>query len=199
MEPTSRPAAPRRGLDNTEVAMELRDYLRGLRGTGSPSSDDPRRRRRRHTAGRPADAGLRGDAVGLASPRRPGRGLGTSTLGDSTVRQVEGAHLPRDRRHGARRRTARSRSSGSTRRPSELVMRIRSTNPAGHRRSSRSAREGPTPEEPRALAEAWIDALKVEIDDIEGDGTPGSAPVTILPGDEASCPTHRSSPTCRRP
>ena len=36
--------------------------------------------------------------------------------------------------------------------------------------------------------------MKIEIDNIEGDGSPGSAPVTILPGDEASLPSTPSFP-----
>ena len=46
----------------------------------------------------------------------------------------------------------------------------------------------------RDLAEAWIAAMIVEIDEIEGDGTEGSAPVTVIAGDSASAADHPHLP-----
>lgn len=51
-----------------------------------------------------------------------------------------------------------------------------------------------SPEAARDLAEAWIRGMTAQIDVIEGDGTPGSAPVTLIPGDSARLPTAPSSP-----
>ncbi|WJL94743.1 polysaccharide biosynthesis tyrosine autokinase [Microbacterium sp. ET2] len=51
-----------------------------------------------------------------------------------------------------------------------------------------------SPEAARDLAEAWIRGMTAQIDAIEGDGSPGSAPVTLIPGDSARLPTSPSSP-----
>jgi capsular exopolysaccharide synthesis family protein len=51
-----------------------------------------------------------------------------------------------------------------------------------------------SPEAARDLAEAWIRGMVTAIDDIEGDGTPGSAAVTLIPGDSARLPSSTSSP-----
>jgi capsular exopolysaccharide synthesis family protein len=51
-----------------------------------------------------------------------------------------------------------------------------------------------SPESARDLAEAWIRGMTAAIDEIEGDGTPGSAPVTLVPGDSARLPSSPSSP-----
>jgi uncharacterized protein involved in exopolysaccharide biosynthesis len=51
-----------------------------------------------------------------------------------------------------------------------------------------------TPAAARDLAEAWLRAMIVEIDSIEGDGTEGSAPVTIIAADSPSLPTTPSFP-----
>jgi capsular exopolysaccharide synthesis family protein len=75
--------------------------------------------------------------------------------------------------------------------PEELVNRVTVTNPEDTVIMKISA-EASTPEGARDLAEAWINAMIVEIDSIEGDGTEGSAPVTVIAGDSASLP---STPT----
>lgn len=51
-----------------------------------------------------------------------------------------------------------------------------------------------TPASARDLAEAWIRGMTAAIDDIEGTGAAGSAPVTLIPGDSARLPTAPSSP-----
>ncbi|SFR90889.1 capsular exopolysaccharide family [Microbacterium sp. cf046] len=49
--------------------------------------------------------------------------------------------------------------------------------------------QGSSPEDAVALAEAWIQALATVIDDYEGDGTQGTAPLTITVASSASLPT----------
>lgn len=51
-----------------------------------------------------------------------------------------------------------------------------------------------TPVGARDLAEAWLRAMIVEIDSVEGDGTEGSAPVTVIAADSPSLPTTPSFP-----
>lgn len=50
------------------------------------------------------------------------------------------------------------------------------------------------PEAARDLAQAWIRGMAAAIDEIEGDGTAGSAPVTLIAGDSARLPQAPSSP-----
>src|SRR5688572_26074194 len=117
--------------------------------------------------------------------------LGTSTLGDSLARSKVPTYL-----EIAGWRTVADytiEELGLSTRPEDLVNRIEVSNPDGTTIIKVSA-EGSSPEEARALAEAWIDGMKAEVDEIDGDGTPGSAPVTILPGDEASLPYSPSFP-----
>lgn len=59
------------------------------------------------------------------------------------------------------------------------------------------AADASSPEAARDLAEAWIAGMVAEIDDIEGDGTPGSAAVTLVAGDSARLPSAPSSPNTR--
>ena len=72
--------------------------------------------------------------------------------------------------------------------PEELVTQVSVTNPETPR-SSRSRPWDRRPLEARDLAEAWIRAMVVAIDGIEGTGVAGSAPVTVIPGDSASLPS----------
>jgi capsular exopolysaccharide synthesis family protein len=54
-----------------------------------------------------------------------------------------------------------------------------------------------TPEAARDLAESWIRAMAQQIDELEGDGSPGSAAAPLVPGDSARLPTSPSSPNKR--
>jgi capsular exopolysaccharide synthesis family protein len=80
--------------------------------------------------------------------------------------------------------------------PERLVTRVDVSNPADtvviHVSASASS-----PEEARDLAEAWIRGMVSEIDNLEGDGTEGSAAVTLIPGDSARLPSAPSSPNWR--
>lgn len=77
--------------------------------------------------------------------------------------------------------------------PEELVTRVTVENPTDTV-IMRITAEGDSAEGARDLAEAWIRAMKVEIDTIEGDGSAGSAPVTVIPGDSASLPSMPAFP-----
>ncbi|WP_404430568.1 polysaccharide biosynthesis tyrosine autokinase [Microbacterium lacus] len=46
-----------------------------------------------------------------------------------------------------------------------------------------------SPTEARDLAEAWVRAMAAQIDELEGDGTPGSSEVTVTLGGSASLPS----------
>jgi capsular exopolysaccharide synthesis family protein len=171
--------------------MELRDYLRGLRrhwiaillmtlvgigaGYGWTLLQTPV-----YAAG----------ASGIVSSTGV-EDLGTSTLGDSLARSKVPTYL-----EIAGWRTVAEHAIedlGLSTTPEALVQRIEVSNPVDTTFIEVSA-QGPSPDDARALAEAWIDAMKLEIDDIEGDGSPGSAAVTILPGDVASLPSSPSFP-----
>lgn len=78
-------------------------------------------------------------------------------------------------------------------RPEDLVRRIWVDNPQGTPILKITA-QGPTPESARSLAEAWVKGLIATIDESDGDGTEGSAPVTILLGESASLPMEPSFP-----
>ncbi|MCD2441016.1 polysaccharide biosynthesis tyrosine autokinase [Agromyces sp. SYSU K20354] len=171
--------------------MELRDYLRGLRrhwiaillmtlvgagaGYGWTLLQTPV-----YVAG----------ASGYVSSTGV-EDLGTSTLGDSLARSKVPTYL-----EIAGFRTVAEHAIeelGLSTTPEALVQRIEVSNPDNTTFIKVSA-QGSSPQEARALAEAWIDAMKLEVDKMEGDGTAGSAPVTILPGDEASLPSSPSFP-----
>jgi capsular polysaccharide biosynthesis protein len=77
--------------------------------------------------------------------------------------------------------------------PEMLVTRVSVTNPQNTVIMKISAKAD-TPEAARDLAEAWLRAMIVEVDSIDGDGTQGSAPVTVLAGDSPSLPTTPSFP-----
>lgn len=80
--------------------------------------------------------------------------------------------------------------------PEQLVTQVEVTNPLDTVVIHVSA-SADSPEAARDLAEAWIEGMVVEIDNIEGDGTTGSAAVTLIPGDSARLPTAPSSPNLR--
>lgn len=171
--------------------MELRDYLRGLRrhwiaillmtlvgagaGYGWTLLQTPV-----YVAG----------ASGVVSSTGA-EDLGTSTLGDSLARQKVPTYLEIAGWRDVAERAIEELDLNTT--PEQLVMRIEVSNPPDTTFIKVNA-EGPTPQDARALAEAWIDAMKVQIDEMEGTGSSGSAPVTILPGDEASLPSSPSFP-----
>lgn len=171
--------------------MELRDYLRGLRrhwiaiflmtvvgagaGYGWTLLQTPV-----YVAG--ASGYLSSTGV---------EDLGTSTLGDSLARSKVPTYLEIAAWRSVAEHAIGELGLDTT--PEQLVTRIEVSNPPDTT-FIRVDAQGPSPDSARALAEAWIDAMKVEIDDMEGDGSPGSAPVTILPGDEASLPSSPSFP-----
>lgn len=171
--------------------MELRDYLRGLRrhwiaivlmtvvgagaGYGWTMLQTPV-----YIAG----------ASGYVSSTGV-EDLGTSTLGDSLARSKVPTYL-----EIAGWRTVAEHAIdelGLNTTPEQLVDRIAVSNPPDTT-FIRVDAQGPSAESARTLAEAWIDAMKIEVDKIEGDGSAGSAPVTILPGDVASLPSAPSFP-----
>jgi capsular exopolysaccharide synthesis family protein len=171
--------------------MELRDYLRGLRrhwiaillmtlvgagaGYGWTLLQTPV-----YVAG----------ASGVVSSTGA-EDLGTSTLGDSLARQKVPTYLEIAGWRSVAEYAIDELGLQTT--PEQLVTRIEVSNPPDTTFIKVNA-QGPTPQDARALAEAWIDAMKNQIDEIEGTGSPGSAPVTILPGDEASLPSSPSFP-----
>ena len=171
--------------------MELRDYLRGLRrhwiaillltlvgagaGYGWTLLQTPV-----YVAG----------ASGYVSSTGV-EDLGTSTLGDSLARAKVPTYLEIAGWRSVAEHAIEELELDTT--PEALVQRIEVSNPDNTTFIKVSA-QGSSPQDARALAEAWIDAMKLEIDNIEGDGTAGSAPVTILPGDEASLPSSPSFP-----
>ncbi|GAA3203523.1 polysaccharide biosynthesis tyrosine autokinase [Microbacterium terregens] len=80
--------------------------------------------------------------------------------------------------------------------PESLVTKVDVSNPLDtvviHVSASASSPEGA-----RDLAEAWIRGMVAEIDNIEGDGSSGSAAVSLIPGDSARLPGGPSSPNVR--
>lgn len=80
--------------------------------------------------------------------------------------------------------------------PEELVRSVDVSNPLDTVVIHVAATAG-DPEAARSLAEAWIRGMTAAIDEIEGDGTAGSAPVTLVAGDSARLPTAPSSPNWR--
>ncbi|MFE5670502.1 polysaccharide biosynthesis tyrosine autokinase [Agromyces sp. NPDC056523] len=117
--------------------------------------------------------------------------LGESTLGDSLARSKVPTYL-----EIAEWRTVADyaiEELGLKTTPELLVERIEVSNPTNTTFIKVSA-QGPSPEEARALAEAWIEGMSAAVDEIERSGSSGSAPVTILPGDEASLPSSPSFP-----
>lgn len=80
--------------------------------------------------------------------------------------------------------------------PEDLVQRITVENPENTPILKITA-QGSTPEAARDLASAWVLGLIATIDENEGDGTPGSAPVGIVLGESASLPSTPSFPDTR--
>ncbi|QKJ20307.1 polysaccharide biosynthesis tyrosine autokinase [Microbacterium hominis] len=80
--------------------------------------------------------------------------------------------------------------------PEALVNRVDVSNPLDTVIIHVSADAG-SPEEARDLAESWMRGMVAQIDAVEGDGTEGSAAVTLVPGDSARLPTAPSSPNVR--
>jgi capsular exopolysaccharide synthesis family protein len=117
--------------------------------------------------------------------------LGESTLGDSLARSKVPTYLEIAEWRTVADYAIEELDLNTT--PEALVQRIEVSNPNDTTFIKVSA-QGPSPAEARALAEAWIEGMSAAVDDIEGNGTPGSAPVTILPGDEASLPSSPSFP-----
>ncbi len=112
--------------------------------------------------------------------------VGISTVGDSLARSKVQSYLDiatwRNVAEGA------IAELGLDTTPEQLVTQVTVTNPADTTILKISA-IGPTPIDARNLAEAWIRAMVVAIDGIEGTGTAGSAPVTVIPGESASLPS----------
>jgi capsular exopolysaccharide synthesis family protein len=171
--------------------MELRDYLRGLRrhwlaillmtavglgaGYGWTLLQTPV-----YTAG----------ASGYVASRQS-EDIGMSTVGDSLARSRVQSYLDIAGWRSVAENAIDELELETT--PEELVTRVSVENPVDTVIMKVTA-EGATPEEARALAEAWIAAMIVVIDDIEGDGSEGSAPVTVIAGDSASLPSQPTFP-----
>ncbi|GAT72210.1 polysaccharide biosynthesis tyrosine autokinase [Microbacterium hydrocarbonoxydans] len=77
--------------------------------------------------------------------------------------------------------------------PENLVRQIAVVNPQNTAILKITA-TGSTPEAARDLASAWVRGMTATIDEFEGDGSPGSAPVGIILGESASLPTSPSFP-----
>lgn len=166
--------------------MELRDYLRGLR---------------RHWVAIVLMTAL-GVGVGygwtlLQTPvyeasssgfvaSRDTEDVGTSIAGDSLARSKVQSYLDIAGWRVVAEQAIEELGLDTT--PEELVTRVAVTNTTDTVILRVSA-QGPSPMEARDLAEAWIRSMAAAIDTLEGDGTPGSSPVTIIPGDAASLPS----------
>ena len=171
--------------------MELRDYLRGLRrhwiaillmtalGVGAGYAwtmlQTPV-----YTAG----------ASGYVTSRAT-EDIGTSSLGDSLARSRVQSYLDIAGWRSVAENAIDDLGLETT--PEALVERIEVSNPVDTVILKITA-QADTPEGARDLAEAWIEAMIVEIDAIEGDGSEGSSPVTVVAGDSASLPTTPSFP-----
>jgi len=81
-------------------------------------------------------------------------------------------------------------------RPEDLVRRITVSNPQSTAILKVTA-QGSSPEAARNLATAWVNGLIATIDETEGDGSAGSAPVNIILGESASLPSSPSFPDTR--
>ncbi len=171
--------------------MELRDYLRGLRrhwlaillmtlvglaaGYGWTLLQTP-----------VYTAGASGYVVSTQN-----QDVGTSSLGDGLARSRVQSYLDIAGWRSVAENAIDELGLDTT--PEELVNRVSVENPTDTVIMKISA-EASTPEDARDLAEAWIRAMKDEIDEIEGNGTQGSSPVTVIPGDSASLPSRPSFP-----
>lgn len=166
--------------------MELRDYLRGLR---------------RHWVAILLMIGL-GVGVGygwtlLQTPvyeasasgfvaSRQTEDVGTSIAGDTLARSKVASYLDIAGWRVVAEQTIDELGLNTT--PEALVTRVAVTN-TPDTVILRVNATGPSPMEARDLAETWIRSMATAIDNLEGDGTAGSSPVTIIPGDAASLPS----------
>ena len=166
--------------------MELRDYLRGLRrhwvaialltalgvgvGYGWTLIQTPV---------------YEASASGFVASRQT-QDVGMSTVGDSLARSKVQSYLDIAGWRNVAEHAISELGLDTT--PEALVKQVTVTNTPDTVILKIAAR-GPTPIEARDLAEAWIRGMVVAIDGIEGTGSPGSSPVTIIPGDSASLPS----------
>lgn len=171
--------------------MELRDYIRGLR---------------RHwlaivlmtTIGLGAGYGwtllqtpvYTATASGYIASKQS-EDVGISTIGDNLARSRVQSYLDIAGWRAVAENAIEELGLDTT--PEELVTRVAVENPEDTVIIKISA-EASTPSDARDLAEAWINGMIIEIDDIEGDGTEESAPVTVIAGDSASLPSSPSFP-----
>lgn len=171
--------------------MELRDYARGLRrhwlaivlmtlvgigaGYGWSALQTP-----------VYVAGASGYVVSKQS-----EDVGISTVGDNLARSRVQSYLDIAGWRSVAENAIADLDLDTT--PEVLVTRVTVENPEDTV-IMRITAEGDSPEGARDLAETWIRAMKTEIDVIEGDGTEGSAPVTVIPGDSASLPSSPAFP-----
>lgn len=166
--------------------MELRDYLRGLRrhwfaillmtaigvgvGYGWTYIQTPV---------------YEANASGYVAPQGSGD-VGTNSVADGLAKNKVPSYL-----QIAGWRTVADRvieDLGLRTTAEELVKRVSVTNPPGTVVMTVTAK-GPSPDAAHDLADSWIKSMIVEIDAIEGDGTPDSAPVTVIARESASLPT----------
>ncbi|CAN5398352.1 polysaccharide biosynthesis tyrosine autokinase [soil metagenome] len=166
--------------------MDLRDYLRGLR---------------RHWVAILLMAAV-GVGVGygwtlLQTPvyeasasgfvaSRQAEDVGTSIAGDSLARSKVQSYLDIAGWRVVAEQAIDELGLDTT--PEALVTRVAVTN-ATDTVILRVTATGPSPMEARDLAETWIRSMAKAIDDLEGNGAPGTSPVTIIPGDAASLPS----------
>ncbi|SFI55992.1 MULTISPECIES: polysaccharide biosynthesis tyrosine autokinase [Microbacterium] len=175
--------------------MELQDYLRILRAHwlaivlltvlgGSVAFGWSALQPRVYTA----------SASGYVAAANTGSDTGSSLVGDQLARGKVTSYVD----IGGWRAVAEYAISdlGLAESPEQLVTRVDVSSPLDTVIIHVSASAG-SPEEARDLAEAWIRGMVEQIDEIEGDGTAGSAAVTLIPGDSARLPTSPSLPNTR--
>ncbi|RZS63474.1 capsular exopolysaccharide synthesis family protein [Agromyces ramosus] len=171
--------------------MELRDYMRGLRrhwlaivlmtaiglgaGYGWTLLQTPV-----YTA----------NASGYVASKQS-EDVGISTIGDNLARSRVQSYLDIAGWRAVAENAIEELGLDTT--PEDLVTRVTVENPEDTVIMKISA-EASTPTDARDLAEAWLRGMIIEIDAIEGDGTEGSAPVTVITGDSASLPSSPSFP-----
>lgn len=174
--------------------MELRDYLRGLRrhwvaivlmvalgvgvGYGWTLLQAPV---------------YEASASGFVASRQT-QDVGTSIAGDSLARSKVASYLDIAGWRVVAQQTIDALGLDTT--PEALVTRVAVTN-TPDTVILRVTATGPSPMEARDLAETWIRSMASAIDDLEGDGTPDSSAVTIIPGDSASLPSEAIFPDVR--
>ena len=80
--------------------------------------------------------------------------------------------------------------------PDQLINDITISNPEDTAILKVQARAG-SPDDAVALAGAWVRGLQATIDQVDGDGTAGSAPMNVFLGDPAAAPTSAVYPDVR--